>query len=100
MQANYNTIKFIDIKTVWEKNVYDFREMGDIDNELDCSFLCNNVEKENFCDLFVFEDQKCYFGSSGESKGVIENDLANATIYVTKGNVKLSDSIVVKTAKT
>ena len=100
MQANYNTIKFIDIKTVWEKNVYDFREMGDIDNELDCSFLCNNVEKENSCDLFAFEDQKCYFGSSGESKGVIENDLANATIYVTKGNVKLSDSIVVKTAKT
>ena len=62
--------------------------MGDIDNELDCSFLCNNVEKENSCDLFAFEDQKCYFGSSGESKGLIENDLANATIYVTKGNMK------------
>lgn len=72
--------------------------MGDIDNELDCSFLCNNVEKENSCDIFAFEDQKCYFGSSGESKGLIENDLVNATIYVTKGN-KYEISIILETAK-
>ena len=78
--------------------MYDFKEMGDIDNELDCSFLCNNVEKENSCDIFAFEDQKCYFGSSGESKGLIENDLVNATIYVTKGN-KYEISIILETAK-
>ena len=50
-QATYNTLKMVDAKNIWEKHIYDFKEMGSIDNELDCSFLCKNDDNEieNYC---------------------------------------------------
>ena len=57
--------------------------MDNMYNALDCSFICKNVEKNNACDLFAFEDHNCYFGKSGHTTGEVSEDLVDATIYIT-----------------
>lgn len=86
----------VDAKNIWEKHIYDFKEMGSIDNELDCSFLCKNVEKENSCNMFAFEKQNCYFGTSGHTEGLIETDLPDATIYITNGKFQIVHNFLYK----
>ena len=60
-QSTYNSIEMSGTKTVWEKYIYDSKV---IDDYLECSFVCKNLEQENACDLFAFEGQTCYLGKS------------------------------------
>ena len=86
-QATYHAIDLIDNKSVWQKYIYQSKELEDIDTVLDCSFLCKNVERKNNCDLFAFEDQICYLGKSSFAEGTVELDLMDITIYLTEGNI-------------
>ena len=82
-EATYNTIELVDSTIVWAKYIYDSKTMDNMYNALDCSFICKNVEKNNACDLFAFEDHNCYFGKSGHTTGEVSEDLVDATIYIT-----------------
>ena len=84
-EATYNTVKLVDSEIVWEQYVYDNKAMETMYNELDCSFICKNVEKDNACDLFAFENNSCYFGKSSHTSGEVETELVDATIYITNG---------------
>ena len=86
-QSTYHAIDLIDNKSVWQKYIYQSKELEDIDTVLDCSFLCKNVEKKNNCDLFAFEDQICYLGKSSFADGNVELDMIDITIHFTEGKV-------------
>ena len=86
-QSTYHAIDLIDNKSVWQKYIYQSKELEDIDTVLDCSFLCKNVERKNNCDLFAFEDQICYLGKSSFADGNVQLDLIDITIYLTEGNI-------------
>ena len=51
----------------WQKFIYKTESLESPANEIDCSFICRNVEKNEPCDLFVFEVGDCYLGRSGHS---------------------------------
>ena len=91
-QSTYHAIDLIDKKNVWQKYIYQSKELEDIDTVLDCSFLCKNVERKNNCDLFAFENQICYLGKSSFADGSVELDLINITIYLTEGKEILESS--------
>ena len=59
--------------------------MEKFDTELDCSFLCKNVEKGNACELFAHENGTCHFGKASHTSGEVGTELIDATIYTTDG---------------
>ena len=83
--THYNGVPLVNDKSQWEKSIYKTKLLKPNEGTLDCGFLCKDVEKSNGCNFIFVDDQICYFGKSSHTKGTIDLDLLNITIFITEG---------------
>ena len=55
-ENTYSKLTFVHDETYWQKHIYKVLELIEPTNHLDCSFICQNIEKSNGkCDLFLMK---------------------------------------------
>ena len=87
LQNTYFQLTYVHDQEYWQKFIYKTESLESPANEIDCSFICRNVEKNEPCDLFVFEVGDCYLGRSGHSGEGIGKTLENMTIFATENSM-------------
>ena len=55
LHNTYFQLTYVYNQDYWQKFIYKTDSLESPANELDCSFVCRNVEKNEPCDLFIFE---------------------------------------------
>ena len=55
LEETYSNLTLVQDETKWQEFIYKSSTLDEPADELDCSFVCRNVEKSNGCDLFVME---------------------------------------------
>ena len=61
LEETYSNITLVQDETIWQEFIYKSSLLEEPADALDCSFICRNVEKSNYCDLFVMEVGKKRF---------------------------------------
>ena len=54
-ENTYFPLTYVQDESQWKKFIFKTEPVEFPANELDCSFLCKNVQRWKPCDLFVFE---------------------------------------------
>ena len=85
-EATYYELTYIEDEKYWTKYFYANKKLPLPNDFMDCSFVCNNVEKDNGCEIFYFQDQTCYLGYATKSDGTqLGSNLLNKTLFATIG---------------
>ena len=55
LENTYLQLTYIRDEDYWQKFIYKTEYLESPADQVDCSFICKNVENHMSCDLFVFE---------------------------------------------